>query len=88
MNQITNESIQEVVGLPKFWGVKIIYWDKSEENFNEVAHSVLNGMYNYTTAEDVYEAIPIDKIKKITYDKQFSLYLAMKTKESEAKQGV
>lgn len=63
--------------LPDSWGMKIIYWDKSEDPYQSVGHLYHEGMLTIVTADDKWVDIAVDKIKKIEFDKDYSTYKAV-----------
>jgi hypothetical protein len=80
--------------IPDSYGLKILYLDGTSEEASIAHHKILSGLgvFEYVTTDDLWNLIPISSIKKVSFDKNFSKLMALKsqvkTPEQPKKEGV
>ena len=64
--------IKEDSRLPDYFVITITYHDKSQDEFKEVSHVTKNDMIEIFTTENTFFVIPVNAIRKIMFDKNFT----------------
>lgn len=72
LNNPALHSVKEDSRLPDYFGITITYHDKSEDEFKAISHVTKNDMIEIFTTENTFIVIPVNAIRKIMFDKNFT----------------
>lgn len=64
--------VKEDSRLPDYFVVTVVYHDKSEDEFKCVSHSFKNEIVEMFTTDSLFQVIPMNAIRKISFDKNFT----------------
>lgn len=64
--------VKEDSRLPDYFVITITYHDKSEDEFKAISHVTKNDMIEIFTTENTFAVIPVNAIRKIMFDKNFT----------------
>lgn len=64
--------IKEDMRLPDYFVITITYHDKSEDEFKAVSHMFKNELIEIFTSESLFQVVPVNAIRKISFDKNFT----------------
>ncbi len=74
--------------IPDIYGITLFYLDGTKEELKIASHAFLKDtkFFEYVTEDDFWSVVPFDSLKKISFDKNFSKMLALKTAEQQKKE--
>ena len=78
--------IKEDPRLPDFFEITITYHDKSYDVFKAISHSVRDGVFEIYGTNCLFDVVPMNAIRKISFDKNFTKLqdlMAEKAKETK-----
>lgn len=65
--------VKEDSRLPDYYDVEIFYHDKTSDRYSIVGHGTVDGILSILTTDNLYKLIPVNAIRKIEMDKNYSI---------------
>lgn len=74
--------------MPDYYGMHIIFHDSKSVELDVVSHKIIQDrMLQVITHEDEWKLFPIEGIKEISFDKQWSKLIAIRAEQERKKDG-
>lgn len=67
--------------MPDSYVIRVYFYDGSMEDFETASHGIQNGFLEIVTKTDLWRVIPMEAVKKIEFDKNFSKALSIRNKQ-------
>lgn len=67
------QATKEDPKLPDFYEVEIYFHDKSSEKHKIIGHGTVDGILSILTTDNLYHLIPVNSIRKIEMNKDYSI---------------
>lgn len=78
--------VKEDSRLPDHYGITVVYHDKTEDDFKAVSHVVKNDLVEIYTKEALFTVIPLNAIRKFSFDKSFTKIQELQAEKAKKEQ--
>lgn len=73
LNNPALQVVKEDPKLPDFYEIEIFFHDRTSEKHKIIGHGTVDGIMSILTVENLYHLIPVNAIRKIEMNKDYSI---------------